>query len=59
MEKDRFVKVYLVYIDDGLAGVLDGVYSAEVLANQRVAEIKKKGENASVVDMILNQKGRH
>jgi hypothetical protein len=36
---------------------LDGVYSSELLAHQRVAELKREGKIASIVDIALNQKG--
>lgn len=57
MSKDRFVKVYAVLTGDGAGVVLDSVYSAEVLAQERIAEIKQKGKDASVVAVSLNQKG--
>jgi hypothetical protein len=58
VDKDRFVKVYAVLSQNGAGVALDSVYSAEVLAQQRIDEIQKKGENASVVAVSLNQPPR-
>jgi hypothetical protein len=57
MPKNRFVKVYVVMILEGAAKRLDGVYSSELLAHERIAELKRNGQIASIVDIAMNQKG--
>jgi hypothetical protein len=48
-------KGYIIFIEDGLGGKLDSVWTRKVLAEGRIAEIRKHGLDACIVDLVFNE----
>jgi hypothetical protein len=48
-------KGYIVFIEDGLGGQLDSVWTRKVLAEGRIAEIRKHGLEAWIIDLVFNE----
>jgi hypothetical protein len=48
-------KGYIVFIEDGLGGKLDSIWTLKRLAEGRITEIRKHGEEAWIVDLVFNE----
>jgi hypothetical protein len=48
-------KGYIIFIEDGLGGKLDSIWTLRRLAEGRIAEIRKHGLDACMADLVFNE----